>query len=692
MQVHDEDSSTKKVDVRVVTLQEVDAKLTTLLSFVDDEETQHAFLYLEFIQLKASSVKNIIFFVFCHIALIILWFGRNAIFNSEYFGVPFSKPQNSNLVQLLDSLVVITCFFALLVFASRMRACIWPSLRTKEIDNSRWLALAIDGAYIVSFSLFLSLQSLVLAQLGDTPDGGLTDDTVLIAFLTPAIVRFVFGDCTSRVLYVLSWTTSLVVMIIAITLYSLSETMALVPLQYTLTALYLYHVERRSRRLYLMRGLGRSVLKKLMDEEETNSVSVQLSRELRDIIAYTAYDMKSPCNALQLGLDAFRSLAEGEYAAYSREAGQLLHNLNSTLAFMVMTNNRSMDFAKIHKGHSLVPAFEVLDIGAQLNWAISCVNWQGEDVVRLAEGTAGMTLTGMTEKSWLRDNLLCVIANAVKYTPDGEVVLVQAVVKGVAGRELIEIRVSDGGTPLSDRKYSKLFDKPTQITRREVGGRGLGLYCLAERVSVLKGAYGAERRRDGKTGSVVWFRVPFNDISRQATSKNDGKARGKNSRQMKKEREKAEKKKKELLDAAAPTFDPNQETKPLETVLVIDDSLPVLKMTAMVFEKAGVQVDKAKNGRLGLELMKEKVYDLVVMDVQMPEMSGLEATSLLRQFEKEAGEGRPHQLVVGVSANNEGVMKTECLQAGMDFFTIKPFSLDQIMILYKGSKSAQQTK
>jgi CheY-like chemotaxis protein len=82
-------------------------------------------------------------------------------------------------------------------------------------------------------------------------------------------------------------------------------------------------------------------------------------------------------------------------------------------------------------------------------------------------------------------------------------------------------------------------------------------------------------------------------------------------------------------------------------------------------------------------------YDVVLMDVQMPEMSGLEATALLREFEKEAGEDRPHQLVVGVSANNEGVMKTECLQAGMDFFTIKPFSLDQIMIYYKGSQGAQ---
>lgn len=687
MQVHDEEG-VKKVDVRVVTLQEVENKLSAFLTY-DDEDSSN---YIQFIQLRASSVKNLILFAFYHIVFIILWFGRNSIFNSEYFGQPFSKPQGSNLVQLLDSLAVITCVSALIILLSRIRACVYPSLRANEIDSSRLLSLSIDGIYVICFSIFLSLQALVQAQLGNTPDGGLLGDTVLIAFLTPVAVRFIFGDNSSRALSVLSWAASFIVIIITITLYSLSESMALVPMQYALTALYLYHAERRSRRMYLMRGLGRTVMKKLTDEEEANSVSVQLSRELRDIIAYTAYDMKSPCNALQLGLDAFKSIAEGDYESYSRESGPLLHNLDSTLAFMVMTNNRSMDFAKIHKGHNLVPSFEVLDIGVQLDWAIGCVNWNGEIAVKLAETSAGKGLSGMTEKSWLRDNLLCVIGNAVKYTPDGEVVIVEAVTKGVAGRELIEIRIIDGGVPLSDRKYAHLFDKPTQITRREVGGRGLGLFCLAERVSVLKGAFGAERRRDSKNGSVIWFRVPFNDISRQAASRTDGKARGKNSRQMKKEREKADKKKKELLAAAAPTFDPNQETKPLETVLVIDDSLPVLKMTAMVFEKAGVKVDKAKNGKLGLDLMKEKVYDLVVMDVQMPEMSGLEATALLREFEKEAGPDRPHQLVVGVSANNEGVMKTECLQAGMDFFTIKPFSLDQIMLYYKGSQGAQLPK
>ena len=77
-------------------------------------------------------------------------------------------------------------------------------------------------------------------------------------------------------------------------------------------------------------------------------------------------------------------------------------------------------------------------------------------------------------------------------------------------------------------------------------------------------------------------------------------------------------------------------------------------MSTLVLERAGCTVDKAKNGLVGLEKMKLGFYDLVVMDVQMPIMTGIECVKKLRRFENEQGPSRERQLVVGVSANSEG--------------------------------------
>ena len=156
-------------------------------------------------------------------------------------------------------------------------------------------------------------------------------------------------------------------------------------------------------------------------------------------------------------------------------------------------------------------------------------------------------------------------------------------------------------------------------------------------MDILQGACGAEERKDTvegslkrSTGSTVWFRIPFHDNRKQTTRPvaKRGGGSGVNSRLNKR---------RGSSDAASPTsptspgarrerkvaqFIQSPDTdsttlKPLLTALVVDDSIPILKMTALVLEKHGCKVEKAKNGLLGLEKMKAGLYDLVVMDVQV---------------------------------------------------------------------------
>ena len=114
----------------------------------------------------------------------------------------------------------------------------------------------------------------------------------------------------------------------------------------------------------------------------------------------------------------------------------------------------------------------------------------------------------MTDVSWLRDNLMCIIGNAVKYSVASVLINVKAVSSG--GNRMLEIDVQDSGADkLSSMQLKALFDRPIQFARENVGGMGVGLFCMGERCKALGGDTGARLRLDNKSGTVVWFRIPL---------------------------------------------------------------------------------------------------------------------------------------------------------------------------------------
>ena len=111
-------------------------------------------------------------------------------------------------------------------------------------------------------------------------------------------------------------------------------------------------------------------------------------------------------------------------------------------------------------------------------------------------------------------------------------------------------------------------------------------------------------------------------------------------------------------------------------VLVVDDSVTILKMTKMAIEFKGHIVETANNGLDAKNKMLEKNYDVVLIDFQMPIMGGIEATRLFREFEESAinaGGREKKQLIVGMSAAQDYEMWQEAMRAGMDDFIAKPF-------------------
>ncbi|MDO8897085.1 MAG: response regulator [Bacteroidales bacterium] len=107
-------------------------------------------------------------------------------------------------------------------------------------------------------------------------------------------------------------------------------------------------------------------------------------------------------------------------------------------------------------------------------------------------------------------------------------------------------------------------------------------------------------------------------------------------------------------------------------LLLVEDNELNQKFAMAVLRKMGHTVEIAANGLIGVEKFKEKPFDMILMDIQMPEMNGIEATRAIRQLEELEGQGK-HITIIAVTAFAMDQDKKNCMDAGMDDFLAKPY-------------------
>ncbi len=136
-----------------------------------------------------------------------------------------------------------------------------------------------------------------------------------------------------------------------------------------------------------------------------------------------------------------------------------------------------------------------------------------------------------------------------------------------------------------------------------------------------------------------------------------------------------------------PGKEPFDESKIVELlkefrILMVEDNLINQKISKITLEKSGCKLDVASNGKEGLEKYIQKPYDLILMDIQMPVMDGLEATRQIRKFEKERGER--HAFIVALTANALESDRKKAMTVGMDGFIAKPFNPKELFKILHG--------
>jgi two-component system, sensor histidine kinase and response regulator len=253
-----------------------------------------------------------------------------------------------------------------------------------------------------------------------------------------------------------------------------------------------------------------------------------------------------------------------------------------------------------------------------------------------------------TDGQRLRQVLINIVGNAVKFTRQGEIRIRVFVahpplpLNSPAGQVALGFEIKDTGIGIMPSQLQRLFQPFAQVdssVTRKYGGIGLGLSISQRLVELMNGRITVESQPGG--GSTFTFTILTRPVQVRT------------------------------IPANSPTIPLLAEKYPLRVLLAEDN--PINQQLALVIlNKMGYDPCVAANGKEVLDHMRKAAFDLIFMDVQMPEMDGLEATRRIR-----TGTGR-QPVIIAITANVTRQDREECLAEGMNDYLSKPVDLDQL--------------
>ncbi len=250
-----------------------------------------------------------------------------------------------------------------------------------------------------------------------------------------------------------------------------------------------------------------------------------------------------------------------------------------------------------------------------------------------------------TDGTRLRQILINLIGNAIKFTDEGEISVQVTTTESISEKGQILFIVKDSGIGIPEDKMSLLFDRFSQIEtdrNRRYGGTGLGLAISKRLIEGMRGRIWVQSKKD--SGTTFYFTIESIPVSKRKLAELKEKLNPKDS----------------------------LETRKDISILAVEDNLINQKVVLKVLERLGFKADVASNGFEAVQQVQEKSYDLIFMDMEMPEMDGIEATYKI----KELGEKAHSPIIVAMTANATTEDKTRCFEAGMVDFISKPITLN----------------
>ncbi len=397
--------------------------------------------------------------------------------------------------------------------------------------------------------------------------------------------------------------------------------------------------------LYTSNLISNQILKNSENLEVSNKnaqnmadKSKQASKAKSEFLANMSHEIRTPLNAILGFIDLLKEKED------DKEKLKYIHTIHSSSTTLLGIINDILDFSKIESGNLNI---EKIDFNTHQELGTIA------DLFRAKASEKSVSLTFNIDKDIppalksdplrIKQVVANLLSNAIKFTPrNGRIELLMKYVDGY-----LHISVKDNGIGIAEDKQAdifKAFSQAESSTTRKYGGTGLGLAISAKLVSMLGGNLKLESQKDN--GSRFYFEIPVQTGVYKKQAK-------------------------------IPVSDNNAIKG--KRILLVEDNKANQMFMSLILKKFGLIFDMANDGVEAVDAYKKDYYDLILMDENMPNLNGIEATKQILKYEQI--QNMRHTPIVALTANALKGDRERFLEAGMDEYLTKPLDKDKLALI-----------